>query len=405
MTPDHVRTLSGGINQTRVRAFNERLLLTTLQRSGGLPGSDLARRTGLSPQTTSVITRKLEQDGLLLRGKSIKGRVGKPSVPFELNPDGVFSLGLKVGRRSADLVVLDLLGQVRHQLRETYDYPLPGPIMRFLRGGYATLMGRLDADTKARLCGLGIAAPHELWNWHELVGAPAEAFEAWKTADFVAEAAQLTGLPVRRVNDATAACRAEHIYGIGRAYRDYVYVFVGAFVGGGIVLDHAVFEGNQHNAGAFGSLLVPDRDGRARPLIDLASIRSLEVRLEAVGADARRLWHTPQDWSPFAEQVDDWLEETADALASASVASAAIIDFEAVVIDGAMPSNIRTRLVEMTRARLSLKDVRGLCTPAVAEGQIGGNARGIGAAVGPIISQLLLDRSSALFDQSKAGPV
>jgi len=401
MTVDHVRTLSGGINQTRVRAYNERLLLTILQRNGALPGSDLARRTGLSPQTTSVITRKLEQDGLLLRGKTVKGKVGKPSIPFELNPDGVFSLGLKVGRRSADLIVLDLTGQVRHQLRETYDYPLPGTILRFLRNGHAKLMARLDDETKARLCGLGIAAPYEMWNWHEVLAAPAEEFEAWKTTDLVGQAAELIKLPVRRVNDATAACRAEHIYGIGREYRDYAYFFVGAFIGGGIVLDHAVFEGNQHNAGAFGTLMVPDRAGRARPLIDLASIRSLEVRLEAVGADARQLWATPQDWSPFAAQVDAWLDETADALAGASVASAAIIDFEAVVIDGAMPGDIRARLVDMTCARLQGKDVRGLYRPTIAEGKIGSNARGIGAAVGPIVSQLLLDRSSALFDQDE----
>lgn len=45
MTLDHVRTLSGGINQTGVRAYNERLILSILQRNGGLPGSDLARRT------------------------------------------------------------------------------------------------------------------------------------------------------------------------------------------------------------------------------------------------------------------------------------------------------------------------------------------------------------------------
>ncbi|MEL6808438.1 MAG: winged helix-turn-helix transcriptional regulator, partial [Pseudomonadota bacterium] len=137
MTLDHVRSLSGGINQTGVRAYNERLLLSILQRNGALPGSELARRTGLSPQTASVILRKLEQDGLLRKGDPLKGRVGKPSVPFALNPDGVFSLGLKVGRRSADLLVLDLAGVVRHQLRDSYDYPLPDTVFGFLRDGYS----------------------------------------------------------------------------------------------------------------------------------------------------------------------------------------------------------------------------------------------------------------------------
>ncbi|WP_415919777.1 ROK family transcriptional regulator [Tateyamaria sp. SN6-1] len=400
MTLDHVRSLAGGINQSGVRAYNERLLLSVMQRNGGLSGVELARRTGLSPQTTSVILRKLEQDGLLKRGASVKGKVGKPSVPFSLHPDGAFSMGLKLGRRSADLVVLDLAGQVRQQLRQTYDYPRPGPILDFLHMGFQDLTSEMSEDMAARLCGLGISAPFELWNWHEVLGANAADFAAWKDADIVSEAAELTGLPVRMVNDATAACRAEHIFGIGREYRDYVYFFVGAFIGGGIVLDHAVFEGNQSNAGAFGSLMVPDRAGRARPLIDVASIRSLERRLEDVDLDPRQLWETPQDWTHLEEHVGPWVEETADALAAASVAASAVIDVEAIVIDGGMPESIRKRLVRGAAEAMGQKDTRGLIAPEIVEGQIGGNARGIGAAVGPIINQYLLDRPAALFEQS-----
>lgn len=399
MTLDQVRTLSGGINQTGVRAYNERLLLSILQRNGGLPGSDLARRTGLSPQTASVILRKLERDGLLLKGKPVKGKVGKPSVPYLLNPDGVFSVGLKIGRRSADLLVLDPMGQVRHQLRDTYDYPLPRTVFAFLRSGFGELMDKMSADMRARLCGVGIAAPFELWSWHELLDAPADEFAAWKDADFVAEVAQTTDLPVRMVNDATAACRAEHVFGIGREYRDYMYFFLGAFIGGGVVLDHAVFEGNQKNAGAFGTLPVADLQGRPGHLIDLASIRTLELRLIDAGENPRQLWQQPQDWAHLERFVAPWLEQTADALAIASVASCAVLDVEAIVIDGAMPSGIRARLVDMTRAALATKDMRGLIRPETVEGQIGANARGIGAAAGPIIGQLLLDRSAALFDQ------
>jgi hypothetical protein len=80
------------------------------------------------------------------------------------------------------------------------------------------------------------------------------------------------------------------------------------------------------------------------------------------------------------------------------IAACSIIDFEAVVLDGALPTSVRKRLVYLTRMCLATKDTRGLIAPVTAEGQIGANARGIGASVGPIISQLLLDRSAAMFD-------
>ena len=47
---------AGGANLSRVRAHNERLVLTLL-RSGAHSRAELARRTGLSAQTISQIVR------------------------------------------------------------------------------------------------------------------------------------------------------------------------------------------------------------------------------------------------------------------------------------------------------------------------------------------------------------
>ena len=60
-----------------------------------------------------MIMRSLEHDGLLLKGEPLRGKVGQPSIPMSLNSNGVFSIGLKIGRRSADLVLVDFLGRQR----------------------------------------------------------------------------------------------------------------------------------------------------------------------------------------------------------------------------------------------------------------------------------------------------
>ena len=51
----NVIDLNGGSNQTLVRAYNERLVLSLVRRHVSLPKSEIARRTGLSAQTASVI--------------------------------------------------------------------------------------------------------------------------------------------------------------------------------------------------------------------------------------------------------------------------------------------------------------------------------------------------------------
>jgi predicted NBD/HSP70 family sugar kinase len=397
MDGSKIRTLSGGANQSGLRDYNERLLLSMLQRNGPLPGSDLARMAGLSPQTVSVILRKLESDGLLARGALMRGKVGKPSVPMGLDPDGVFSFGLKLGRRSAELILMDFTGVIRAQRRITFFYPTPQNILTFLRDGLVALTEQMSVKDRARLCGIGIASPFELWNWHQLVGAPAATSQLWKELDLRAEIATFSDLPVFIVNDATAACRAEHVYGCGKEYRDYAYVFIAAFIGGGIVLNHSVFEGHQGNAGALGSLPSSGPSGESRQLIDIASLHVLEGRLVEAGLDPACLWQTPQDWSSVARYVEPWIGQAAQELAKASISICAVIDFETIMIDGAFPADVKRELVERTQRYLQSQDARGLVPPTIRAGEIGGKAREIGAACGPIFAQFLLNTNGGAF--------
>ena len=55
--------------------------------------AEIARATGLSAQTISVIMRGLEEDGLLRRGEPIRGKVGQPSIPMSLDAEGPISSG------------------------------------------------------------------------------------------------------------------------------------------------------------------------------------------------------------------------------------------------------------------------------------------------------------------------
>src|SRR5665213_2546877 len=75
-------SVSRGTNQTGVRLYNERLVLSQVRENQTMPKADIARRTGLSPRTISIIVNQLTADGLLLKGRPQRGRVGQPSVPY-----------------------------------------------------------------------------------------------------------------------------------------------------------------------------------------------------------------------------------------------------------------------------------------------------------------------------------
>lgn len=388
----------GGANQVRVRAYNERLVLSLVRRQSGLSKADIARQTGLSAQTVSVIMRSLEKDHLLKRGTPVRGRVGQPSVPMYLNPNAVYSFGVKIGRRSADLVLIDFVGRIRHQLRRTYRFPLPGEILSFVTEGIAELESAMPAAQRENIAGLGIAAPFELWNWAEEVGARAGEMEVWRDVDLQAEIAAHIAYPVYLQNDATSACGAELVFGIGPRYPDFVYFYIGSFIGGGIVLNSAVFVGRTGTAGAIGPLPVRNKQGETRQLLEIASIFVLENLLRERGIDPQPLWYSADEWIDFGEPLDIWIRDCADALAQAVVASVSIIDFSAAVIDGGFPAWVRRRIVEATRAAVDQLDLQGIVRPDIIEGAVGAHARAIGGASLPIFARYLIDQTVLFKD-------
>ncbi len=276
-------SLGGGANQAGGRAYNERLTLSLIRLNGPLPKAELARLTGLSAQTLSQIVKRLEVDGLLVPQEPLRGRIGQPSVPYALNPLGVLSFGVKIGRRSAELVLCDFHGRVLDRARRAYPYPAPEQVLGFVLGEIARMRSRYP---ERRLAGIGVAMPFDLWKWADEVDAPDGALEGWKQLDVAAALSTATGLPTYVANDATAACGAELAYKRRGSNIDMLYLFIGTFAGGGIVLNGALHQGRTGNAGALGSMPVT-LDGRRGQLIHHASLFVLERWLIREGLDFR----------------------------------------------------------------------------------------------------------------------
>lgn len=383
-----------GTNQSGMRAFNERLVLTLIHQGEGLAQRDIARLTGLSAQTVSVIIRQLEREGLLTKGEPVRGRVGQPSVPLRINPRGAFLLGLKVGRRSAELVVTDFSGAVLASRRESYRWPTPQGVLDFAGRHLTAMMQALAPEEHGRVAGLGIAIPFELWNWPRQTGAPAAEMDKWREANLQGDLAALTGLPVFLQNDATAACGAELLFARQGVSCDFVYFYVGTFIGGGVVLNGGLYPGRSGNAGAIGPMPVSDGRGGIVQIIELTSIILLERMLVEAGIDPSPLWDSPGDWPDFGPCVDDWIEQVGFGLAQAVVASVSFIDFDLAVIDGSLPAPIRARIVEATQRHLARLDLQGVRLPAIEEGSVGVDARMRGAASLPLVQRFLLQRNA-----------
>ncbi|MGE4051194.1 MAG: ROK family transcriptional regulator, partial [Piscinibacter sp.] len=225
-TEDDERLRPRGSNSAGMRQFNERVVLQAIRLHGSLPKAEIARVTRLTAQTVQVIIARLEADGLVRKLAPVRGKVGQPSVPMALNPDGAFSIGIKIGRRSMDMLLVDFAGQVRQRLSLDYAFPDADTLFGEIEARLKQLRRGLPAALRERLHGVGIAAPLSLGGWQELLGVEPARAAKWADIDIRARVAAMTDLPVQFVKDTAAACVAELVAGRGRSIRSFLYVFV-----------------------------------------------------------------------------------------------------------------------------------------------------------------------------------
>jgi predicted NBD/HSP70 family sugar kinase len=389
-----------GADQSGVRVYNERLMLTLVRRFGQLSKIEVARMTGLSVQSASTIMNRLSAEGLLKREAPLRGRVGQPTVPVSLDPEGAFAFGLKIGRRSSDFVLVDFTGSIRHRVVLSYPFPTPEDVLAFAALALRDLTARLDERQRSRLAGLGVATPFQLWSWSEETGAPTGAMDGWRSIDVGEEIGRLCDLDVIVCNDATSACAAEFYFGEAWRERDFLYFYLGEFLGGGLVLNSSLYLGRSGNAAALGSMPAPSAHG-VKQLIHLASTYQLERRLAAAGQDPSSIWLAPSAWGELGAPLSEWLDEAAAALAYAIVSAISVVDVEAVVIDGAIPDSVRQTMCLRVAAELEKLDRRGLSDVRILPGSVGPDARAVGAAALPLIKNFARDRD-VLFKEAAA---
>lgn len=382
-TPQH----KTGTNHKDLRNYNERLIIDTIRLIGEVSKADLAKITKLSAQTATIIVNKLLDDDLLRKMESVKGKVGQPRTPITLNPNGAFSFGVKVGRRSVDILLLDFTHSIIEKRNLRYDYPEPDIVLNWVTKSIKEIAGNLPKANHSRILGVGLAQPFELENWNEIVGAPEGKLESWRGFDLRLEIEKIITLPTYFLNDASSACMAEISQTSENSESTFFYVYIGTFVGGGIAINGKLFEGSRGNAGAIASLPLTcsDRDqGASSTQINhISSFNSLD------------LWASEQGYSPVVFAMDPltpdvetefakWCDNAANGLAMAIVSAQAFFDLDFVVIDGNLPTHLLTRVVKATSEAINKYDLRGIDTPTIKPGQLGNDARAFGAALLPL---------------------
>lgn len=358
------------------RSNNERAILSLIRQQQSMPKAQIAKALALSAQAATVNINKLEEDKLLLRDAPVKGRVGQPSVPFRLNPDGAFSFGLKIGRRRFDLILVDLQSTQRASVSVEVNEASVDELKSFLETYIPKLISQLEPELRSHVCGLGVAMPFDIWQWQAASDSATNTLSQWQSFDLKGYLESQFQFPVYISNDNNAACCAELSLGNPNNYSDFLYVYLGAFLGGAVVINHQLLEGKSGNAGAIGSMLNADRE----QLLSQCSLLSLQSEFDKqqLGISVYEL--TDSQFTEHKRLIQPWLEKAAEAISIAMHNSLSLLDMQAVIIDSPLPSKALEQLKQLSIAAFARLDSRGLRSCEVSLGVCGEKAQSIGSA-------------------------
>jgi predicted NBD/HSP70 family sugar kinase len=79
-----------------------------------------------------------------------------------------------------------------------------------------------------------------------------------------------------------------------------------------------------------------------------------------------------------------WLDAACPALATAIATAAALVDVDAIVIDGELDRQLLREVLSRTDTALDAFDWQGMVRPRLVEGEIGADARAMGGAILPL---------------------
>ena len=374
-------SVARGMQPSRVRHSNQRAILTVLSgEADGVSNADIARRTGLAPQTVSAVLDDLEKAGLLLRGQVRRGGGrGQPATPVYINPEGAYALGAEISWTHIEVALTDFTGRLVDRTRETYAYPDAKKIFAILARLIDDLLAPLSPEGRKRIIGLGLAAPRGIGDSAALVKPPPGQAEAWMGVDLAREAASATRYDTQFVNDGNAACWAEFVAHNSPRPGNFAYLLIDTFIAAGIIAEDHLWEGVTGASANLGSMLVSDRQGKSRFVQEIASLFALCQRLAAAGTTLDDALSETR--SAEAQRVIDvWIADAGVALAQCVLNAATVLEFDFAAIESGLPPAILTRLIDATAQEILKVPSLGRTRPAVKPGHLGRSGAAQGAA-------------------------
>lgn len=264
---------------------------------------DIVIGLGLSLPTITQNLQNLVELGLIDTSKKISNTGGRNAIAYSYMENARYAIGVYLNRHYINCVALDLSGNVINLVKTRENFDLNDDI--YLRK-IAETVEEVKKNTNfpdEKFLGVGIAVPG-------LISDDGERVTYGLTLNFTGatreQVAKYIPYPNRLFHDSAAAGYAE--VWVRRDLKDAFYLSLSNSVGGSVIIDNKIFEGDYRKSGEIGHMTVIPKAGdrcycgqrgcfdtvcRANGLAEYAkgNLDAFFESLEAGDLGARRHWN------------------------------------------------------------------------------------------------------------------
>ena len=318
-------------------APSEAKILSIVFRMKKITQPDIVRDSELSQQTVSRIVNSLVEESFLRIGeKQSSGKRGQPSYEVEINSAFAYSIGVALMTDALSVLLMDFSGRVINYQYRKMESMSRTSVFAAVANGISVIISNFPL-VAGRIAGIGVGISGYCLDGKSRFNPP-QALEEWAMIPIDTAFQEEFNLPVWVENDGSAAAIGESFLGAGRKYRNFVYIFVAAGLGGGVINQHRLVRGAHGNGGEVGLMIPWDR-------YDLPTLETLLASIKAAGGGVASISEMLEQFDVTWPGVDAWLEQSSHSLSLISSGISALLDPEAIVFGGRIPKELTGKII------------------------------------------------------------
>jgi N-acetylglucosamine repressor len=231
-------------------------VFTALQKHGPLSRAEITRITGISGPTVTRAVSSLIESRLLEEGAFQQSAIGRPGKVVRLATTSVAVLAAVVGAAECELARYGLDGELHADSQVSFATPdsYPALVKTFARHA-RQLIARAQNHAETKVLRLGVSVPglHDCRDGRTLVSPNVPQTNGQRLGHDLGDA---IGLPTTVLQECSALCLAEQVYGAARESADFAMLDISEGLGLGVVQRGHLLEGNSGLAGELGHITV-----------------------------------------------------------------------------------------------------------------------------------------------------